>query len=61
MTNEMKEVITMTKYIIAYKDENGKWRTYAIVNNRAQVIQKITDLYNFKGAVEKIQIQKVIK
>ena len=49
----------MTKYIIAYKDNNDKWQIYVVARNRAQVIQKLTELYNFKGAVEKIQIQKV--
>ena len=50
----------MTRYIIAYK-ENDKWIIYATATNRKQVVQKIADLYEFKGAVEKIQIQKVTK
>ena len=50
----------MTKYIIAYK-VNDKWVTWAVVTSRAKVPQKIAELYDFNGAVEKIQIQKVVK
>lgn len=50
----------MTKYVIVYKN-GDKWVTWAVVTSRAKVPQKIADLYEFNGAVEKIQIQKVVK
>lgn len=52
----------MTKYILAYKKEGiDKWYKFAILNNHAQIIVKLTDLYKNVPNIEKVQIQKVIK
>ena len=48
----------MELWIIAYKDNQGKWRAFS-KTYRSKIAEKLTDLYKFKPDVEKIQIVKV--
>lgn len=51
----------MTKWAIAYKDSNGKWKVFAYVSSRAKVSDKLNALFETYPGVSVIQIQKVVR
>lgn len=51
----------MTKWIIAYKDSEGKWRAWAKVSSWTRVAEKLENLKKYYPNVKVIQIQKVVE
>jgi hypothetical protein len=49
----------MTKWIIAYKNESGKWIIYAKTNYRSQIPSKLEKLFEFNKNIKVIQIQQI--
>lgn len=49
----------MNRWLVAYKDSQGKWRAFSYVGNRSRIPEKIEKLFKYFPNVEQIQIQKV--